>query len=170
MSTEISPEAKYKLIKEIAEKRNINVMIETGTLGGDALYILMNTFLKIYSIEIDIELYKNAIEKFKHCQNIEILYGDSALILPTILEEKINERCLFWLDAHTVDSSPILHELNAIKNHWIKNHIILIDDYSYFYGTIKNVRYEDISKCLKEMQYNNFRIENDILIVGDNTI
>lgn len=54
--------------------------------------------------------------------------------------DNINERITFWLDGYysCCDTalgkywSPLIQELEHIKNHSIKNHIILIDDMQYW--------------------------------------
>jgi hypothetical protein len=63
------------------------------------------------------------------------LFGDSVQVLPKILQN-IKEVVVFWLDGHWSmgDTAkgpldvPLLHELDAISKHPIKNHILLIDD------------------------------------------
>ena len=54
--------------------------------------------------------------------------------------ENLNETACFWLDAHSGAQQyakgnqdvPLLTELEHIKNHSIKNHIIAIDDAHLF--------------------------------------
>jgi hypothetical protein len=71
---------------------------------------------------------------------VTCLYGDSAEVLPAILEN-IDEPALFWLDAHYSGTktahgkveTPIIAELNTVLRHkWAAEHIILIDDARYF--------------------------------------
>lgn len=145
MSTLVKDSEKWKLIKQMSN--GVNVMIETGTLRGDTIEAMLNNFREIHSIEIDDKLYRKAVTRFKDFPNVHLYHGNSALILPNMLKN-IDERCLFWLDAHKTNTSPILGELNAINNHHIDGHIILIDDWSYFYGTMKNVNADDIYKRL----------------------
>ena len=66
---------------------------------------------------------------------LTLINNDSVEALKELLPT-INESMCFWLDAHsgaqkyargTVDV-PLLQELEVIKNHSIKNHIIAIDD------------------------------------------
>lgn len=69
------------------------------------------------------------------------MHGDSGKILPEILAS-LNKPCLFWLDAHYSDGitakgdveTPIVSELEAIFNHSIQSHVILIDDARCFIG------------------------------------
>jgi len=66
---------------------------------------------------------------------LKLINGDSVKELKKLLKT-IDEPCCFWLDAHAGASKyargdidvPLLNELEVIKNHHIKNHIIAIDD------------------------------------------
>lgn len=124
---------KQKTIKKYAKKYNIKTFIETGTYKGEMIEATKNIFKKIYSIELDNDLWTKAIEKFKDDKYIKILNGDSGEILPKLLK-KINNPCIFWLDGHYSGgitargelNTPIFKELEAVLNHKIKNHVILI--------------------------------------------
>lgn len=87
-------------LQEIIDRTNANAFVETGTLHGDGIsYALKFPFSEIHSIEIDEELASKCINKFKEYSNVNIHVGNSADILPSILES-INHNCIFWLDAH----------------------------------------------------------------------
>jgi len=69
---------------------------------------------------------------------LTLCHGDSAYELESVMQ-KINEPCCFWLDAHggatkyaSSEEVPLLKELEVIKNHHIKDHIIAIDDAHLF--------------------------------------
>ena len=92
-------------------------------------------FEKVISIEISEHYYNHCKKKFSANKKVSLFLGDSVDVLPRILEE-INHSCTFWIDAHPhgkhkVEGKvkiPILKELEAIGNHHIKTHTILIDD------------------------------------------
>jgi phage FluMu gp28-like protein len=136
--------------------------VETGTFMGDGVNAALKYgFKKIHSVELGEGLYKDCVEKFKANGNVTIYLGDSAEILGDIIE-KIDGRITFWLDGHyhpfgsqRIDNvkshkwgkselgdgwTPILKELDAIKEHRVKNHTIMIDDMREFktsdYGSI----------------------------------
>ena len=106
-----------------------------------------------------------------HFSHVEILHGDSGVVLPELLR-RISEPALFWLDAHystgeTVRGeldTPIEQELKAILNHSVRNHVILIDDARNFIGTNDYPTAEKIEQValshdyLFEMKNDNFRI------------
>ena len=115
-------------------KKYLNpVFIETGSYEGHGIQHAINAgFYKIYSIEI-LPLYFNyCYDKFQKYNNVHLILGDSSVVLWDLLKN-INDRITFWLDAHlsglpSVDSCPLLNELEIIGKHYIKNHTILIDD------------------------------------------
>lgn len=121
------------------------VFIETG-IGQAGLGIqkaLDAGFEHIVSMDICQDLFDRACVKFKnHIElgRVRLLRGDSAQLLPEILKE-LDCHATFWLDAHIdgPDSAglskvkcPLFTELDAIKNHHIKNHVVMIDDRRLF--------------------------------------
>lgn len=70
---------------------------------------------------------------------LKLYQGDSVEKLREILD-KIDEPCCFWLDAHSGAAKyakgdkdvPLFDELDVIKEHKIKNHVIAIDDIHLF--------------------------------------
>lgn len=127
-------------------KANCNVFIETGTHMGDSVQDAIDLgFKKIYSVEINPDFFNLCVNKFNAQLNKQVfLYnGDSTYFLPLILEE-LEERAVFWLDAHEGNGgNPLQRELEMVKNHPIKNHVILIDDLGHF-GADENYLKETI--------------------------
>lgn len=122
--------------KNIFRKYLNNVFIETGSFYGDGISLALEAgFKKIYSIELSPHHHKHCIERFKYFPQVTLILGDSYLVLPELLKT-INEPITFWLDGHysegdTVMSkyeSPLMQELDAINNHSINTHTIIIDD------------------------------------------
>lgn len=132
---------KRAIVQKYSEEFSINVLVETGTSYGDMIWGVRNLFSKIYSIELDKYLYELARKRFHRFNHIEIYQGDSSIVLPKILSN-LQDRCIFWLDAHYSGGvtakadleTPIIKEIEVILEHPIKNHVILIDDAQYFDG------------------------------------
>jgi hypothetical protein len=61
---------------------------------------MRHVFKAVYSIELDPGYYVNLSKRFAGVENVKLLYGDSAVILPEILDTMPHENILFWLDAH----------------------------------------------------------------------
>jgi hypothetical protein len=133
---------KQGIIKEYAKNYKCPIVFETGTYKGDMIDALKHDFQQIYSVELSGSLYKKARLRFQNDPHITILQGDSGKVLRETLKQ-IRKPCLFWLDAHYSGAdtakgeklSPIMDEIIAILNHWVRNHIILIDDAREFTGT-----------------------------------
>lgn len=112
------------------------VFIETGCLKGASIKRALDaSFSQIFSIELSEKYYKFCKNRFKSNKNVELILGDSYIELPNLLK-RIRSRVTFWLDGHWSMgdtalgkySSPLMQELNAIKEHFISDHTIIIDD------------------------------------------
>lgn len=149
------------------------IFIESGSLTGASINsaLVIKHFEKIYSIELSEKYFNFCKEKFKTFKNVNVIFGDSGVVIEKILDT-ISSPCVFWLDGHYSAGdtamaedycSPIVKELEHIKNHSIKNHIIIIDDIRVFsqYWIDENIRVN--KKCgyvLKE------ELENKILEIN----
>jgi hypothetical protein len=112
-----------------------DIFIETGTLYGDGIQKALDAgFKRVISIDIDPAIVEAATKQFAGRPEVLVMLGDSKKALAEQLVF-IKEPCTFWLDAHW-DMGPVCgeaicplyDELNAINNHPIKTHRILIDD------------------------------------------
>lgn len=132
---------KQNLIKSLAQKNNIDVLVETGTYLGDMIYANLKNFKLIYSIELDKKLFKKAKERFKENKKVNLYQGDSYKLLKRIIP-RIKDKTIFWLDAHYsggltskgTKNTPIERELKVILNNWIAGSVITIDDARLFTG------------------------------------
>lgn len=121
-----------------------DVFVETGTAGGFTTTRLVNDFERLITIELDYDRYVfvAAKEFMNKNTNVLPLYGDSARVLPDVLEW-LARPAIFWLDAHycggtrgPVDS-PADMELDMVLSWSSTNHLactVLIDD-ARFFGT-----------------------------------
>lgn len=127
--------------KELFQKYMNPVFIETGTYHGDGVQQALDAgFNKVYSIELSRDLHSYCKVRFNHYDNVYLLYGDSGGVLVELLKT-IKEQTTFWLDGHYSgedtaigsQNTPLLRELEAIREHSIKTHTILIDDLRGWY-------------------------------------
>ena len=163
---------KAEILKQYAYKFSTEIFIETGTYRGDMILEMKTFFNQIYSIELDKNLYLRAKKKFDNTTNIYILQGDSCMVLPDLLN-KIEKKCLFWLDAHYSGGittrgnldTPIMLELKSVFSHKIKDHIILIDDARCFNGSHNYPTIQDLRDFVKKERPDNwvFEIRDDII-------
>ena len=92
-------------------------------------------------------------------EKLELHHGDSSEKLEEIINT-INEPICFWLDAHAgaskyasgEDDVPLLKELEVIKNHHIKKHIIAIDD-AHMFGKSQNDEFGNIICDYSDITY-----------------
>lgn len=124
---------------------NANVFIETGTYKGNTALWAGKNFLKVHTIELDVERYNKTrarIVNMIDTSNINLLNGNSKNVLSDVLS-KIDEPVIFWLDAHGLwagnmtpdDEIPVIEELNVIREWYERTHqpcVILIDDARLF--------------------------------------
>lgn len=133
---------KARAVKDYAGRYSVRTLIETGTYQGAMVESSKSVFKKIYSVELSRDLFESASKRFASDEVVTLLQGDSADVLPKLLKS-VDERCIFWLDAHYSGGNtaqgqvmtPIFDELERIFEHRIKDHIILIDDACDFVGT-----------------------------------
>lgn len=113
------------------------VFIETGTQHGLRTKAVAYLFEQVHTIELDRDIYEIAREKLKRFKNVTCHNGDSAELLPGLLNP--TKSTTIFLDAHYVGTSPsqasaerqcpLLDELSAIVSlRWTAPHAIIIDD------------------------------------------
>lgn len=132
---------KQQNILEYKNNFGLNVLVETGTFQGEMVEAQRRNFKKIYSIELSNDFYKNAVEKFRRFDHIQIIEGDSSIKLKEVTKQ-INEPALFWLDGHYSGGNtakgelncPIYGELDTIFSTSF-DHVLVIDDAKDFNGT-----------------------------------
>lgn len=129
-------------------KGDCKILIETGHWKGEGTdRALQSGFEKIYTCDINADLIEQAKEKYKD-KNVVAETLESQLFIEKVLKE-LDEKVVIFLDAHFmpdatgekfgeismkdgIDPCPLIKELEAIKNHHIKDHVILIDDFQCF--------------------------------------
>ncbi len=165
------PVVKQKLIKEIRQEYNYEVLVETGTYLGYMISAQKKNFKRIFSIEISDVLYERASRKFKNNKHIKLIHGDSGEKLAEVMKE-LKEPAIFWLDGHYSGgitekgelNCPIWNELDSIFENGNK-HIILIDDARDFNGTNDYPTYEEVKAyLLKKNPAYKVTVVNDIIV------
>lgn len=118
-------------------KGNHNLFFETGTHKGDGVSIALNIgFNEVVSVEILPEFYQACLLKFEEQikeNKVHLFLGDSNVLMNEMLE-LVKEPSLIFLDGHFNDGTPLWGELEILKNHFIKNHTIIVDDMPNYFG------------------------------------
>lgn len=135
-----------RLIVDIRDEFGIDHFVETGTNVGETAEWASEQFDRVTTIELDGDLYDEAIEKRGHVENIEFVKGKSQEELVRIVPE-LDSPAIFHLDAHCggkwaatagestdkpdLSPCPVLEELDVIaeSDH---AHFIFIDDARVF--------------------------------------
>lgn len=115
---------------------NNPTFVETGSCNGEGIRnALFAGFKDIYSVELAEHYYHYCKNYFRYNDNVRLFLGDTVTELPKILSG-IDTSITFWLDAHYSGGdtdfinvlSPLMKELDIIKEHHVKTHTIIIDD------------------------------------------
>lgn len=136
-----------------------STLIESGTYNGDGISDALDCgFTKVLSYEVAPGYYEMSCKRFATDGRVTILNKPSQKLYEDIKD--IDEPMMFWLDAHYSDPMssfykslcPILEELEAIKKHHIKTHVILVDDVRLF-GTREfgMITFDDVRQAILEI-------------------
>lgn len=127
-----------EIIFLMKESLKISTFIETGTFKGGTAIWASKYFDNVLTIENSKTLYDQVVQKNKHIENINFLFGDSIENLKQIVP-KLDHTAIFWLDAHWCggdtygekNQCPLILELYTIIKTEMP-HCILIDDARHF--------------------------------------
>lgn len=160
---------RYELLS-FARTFGLHTLVETGTYLGETVATLRRYFRRVVSIELQPTLYGRAAELFDSSENVEIVFGDSAEVLPGILEQ-LEDPALFWLDGHYsggetargTSVTPVLQELRYILGHRVTGHVVLIDDARLF-GTDGYPSFSDVESEVLAAQPSRVIVVKDDII------
>ena len=115
--------------------------IETGAWEGDGVEeALQAGFERVISIEFGQKCYEKCVKRFKDDPRVQMVLGDSGVVLAEVLQE-ITQPAVLFLDAHfcgdegggSMEQGSVLDkELGVLLQHPIKTHTILVDDIRCF--------------------------------------
>lgn len=133
---------KRGLIKAYAKRFGCEYFVETGTYFGETVQFVLDTFNKIWSVELAPQLASAAQKRFAPHGHVQIIQGDSGQVLKQIMPQW-DRSTLFWLDGHWNHDEvtargdtvcPVLAELDAVFSGHPERDVILIDDARIFSG------------------------------------
>lgn len=151
---------------ELRDRWGLPNFIETGTYKAETTRWAADNFSRVISIENWEPYYLRCVDRCEHYDNIELLFGDSRLMLVEALE-RIAKPALIWLDAHyggTPDRGrdcPLLAELATIRKDG-RGHVILIDDMHSFQGGIEG--YPTMAEICMALSGYRLSVTGDILL------
>jgi hypothetical protein len=151
--------------------RRFRTFVETGTFTGEMVEALRTHFEQIISIEMAPEIFQAASRRFAGDAHIRLLLGDSATLLPSLLEG-LDHPALFWLDGHFMggqtargeEDSPVTAELTALLRHRVREHLVLIDDARLFCGVNGYPTIPELQKRVeRERPGSRVHVQDDII-------
>lgn len=162
---------KRKVLSAYLRRFELGKFIETGTHFGDTLaFMAQNKNTTCTSIEFADSYYERAVKRFESYPNVEVLHGDSGVLLPSLVE-KLEVPALFWLDGHWSGGdtgraeldSPVSAELDSILRSSTKNHVILIDDARCFDGSGGYPQLDNLLRTVREQSKYVCEVSTDII-------
>ena len=134
----------------------LRTFVETGTYTGEMVQALAGHVDRIVSIELAPSLHARAATRFAGQRHIQLLQGDSAALLPGVLES-LDGPALFWLDGHYMggesgrgtEDTPVIAEMTALFAHPVRGHVVLIDDARLFDGTGGYPRLDEFTRWVQ---------------------
>lgn len=160
---------KQQLVRMIAQRHNLRVLVETGTYRGDMVQAMKGYFIHVYTIELSAKLCARAQRRFRKDSNVTVIHGDSAKRLADVTTN-LDRPALFWLDGHYsggmtaqgVTATPILDELAIVLPHLAGHHGVLVDDARLF-GM--DAGYPTLNELKEHVAY--YRPEVEVTVVDD---
>lgn len=152
---------------------SLGTLVEVGTYYGEMVAVARRNFRQVFSIEIDARLADLSRRRFRCDTNVEILQGDSRVLLPQLLP-RLREPALFWLDGgyyawedkNVGKRDRLSQELNWILAHPYP-HVVLLDDAHGVDGRDGAPTLEQIISALdRDFPGHYFEVENDILCIA----
>lgn len=118
-------------IDYLIKKYNIEKIIETGTNMGDTCEYLAKNYpnIQIITTETNTDFYRYSRNRLMQYQNVSVLNESSEKV---IINEKSNNNCLYYLDAHWEDYWPLKDEIENISSG-----VVCVGDFNirhYSYG------------------------------------
>lgn len=121
-----------------------DTFVETGAMNGWTANLAKSYgFNKVYSVELQPDLYEQCLSNYPDDNVIKFSCGESPDFLLDLVKD-FTEPVTFWLDAHRSGSDgimpgspkygpcPLVEELQAIATSPCKNHVLIIDDIRLF--------------------------------------
>jgi len=129
------------------------IFVETGTLYGETISNMVNSFNELYTIEVSEDLHARFNRSNYNRDKINSILGDSSEILKNLVPN-LTKNTVFYLDGHYSSGEtakgakdvPLIEELDCINDYFKHEALIIVDDVRLF-GT---TTYEDWGEISKE--------------------
>jgi hypothetical protein len=157
-SSSVPHARKRQILLDYLRRYRLRTFVETGTYLGEMVEAIIGDVDAVFSIELDPWLFHRARRKFERIPKIQILLGDSAAVLPGLVE-RFEGPALFWLDAHfsggvtglANSQTPIVSELGTILSRPNTGNVVLVDDARAFTGAGDYPSLDELSELVKQL-------------------
>lgn len=149
------------------------IFIETGSYLGDGIQLALDSgYEKIYSIELCPNLYDACKKRFLDNSSVNLLQGDSSVVLKNLLQTLSEKSLTFWLDGHYsgphtakgIKECPLMEEIESILTRSNEsNDLIYVDDMRIYRNFDSELNEENIIKLIK-------KYKSDAIITYEDTI
>lgn len=117
------------IVEAIVSSGNFACAVETGTYRGTTTKFLADRFPHVVSIEINPRFLTFSRLRLRTRKNVEIIEGDSAAQLPSVLRQQQTGQLIFvYLDAHWGGNLPLVEELRILEKSAL-DYVAAIDDF-----------------------------------------
>ena len=163
--------AKERLIRRLARRHQIKLLVETGTFQGDMAFALAGNFDRIWTVELDHALWQASERRLAGFPNVCVLHGSSTDLLPKVLAD-MDGPGIFFLDANNSGGittrgdkeTPVLEDLRAIFAS-DQGHVVLVDDAWWHDGTLgKPTEAEVIALVAAVAPRHCFRLAGEVMV------
>lgn len=117
-------------VLRLIERFKIRTVIETGAFEGDTTEFFSDHLEQVISFEVMPESFHFCRGRLRNRNNVSLIGGDSAVLLDQVLGTLAEEQLLlFYLDAHSFNTSPLWREMESISRRCYDRAIVIIDDF-----------------------------------------
>lgn len=122
--------SRLEAVRQIIYAAEIDRIIETGTFRGTTTEWFAQFGLPVETVETDERFFSFSKARLSKFSNVELHLDSSVSFLAdNLTRTNMNDRVLFYLDAHWENNLPLRDELQIIfANH--TNSVIVIDDFN----------------------------------------
>jgi hypothetical protein len=122
---------RIEMVRDMFATVDFRVVVETGTYRATtALFLKELSDSPLATIEAQSRYYHYASRRLRGVPNITLLHSDSPRALRVLAAQRPwnSNPAFFYLDAHWLDSLPLIGELQMISRGWA-DYAVLVDDF-----------------------------------------
>ena len=122
---------RLELITQLLASYRPTVIVETGTFRGSTTAWFASWGIEVISVEVNRRYYLYSKYRLRSQRNVRLFWGDTRRVLQALFTKRpalVDQRLLFYLDAHSETDHPVGEELETIES-YCRNCVIVIDDF-----------------------------------------